>query len=295
MQYFQQAIVKDPNYALAYVGIADSFGILGVYGFMQPSQAYGQAKTAAEKALTLDPGLAEAYASLGWIAMWYDWNWSAAESLFLKAIQMRPDYSSAYLWYGNLLLAFGRFDEALTQMRKAAALEPVEPAPAVHVGWSLHMGRRYDEAIEELRKVIASDPTFSLAYVWQTLNFFAKKMWNEAIPIARKFVELTLESNIGLGTLGLVYGAAGWKDEAFGILERMDQLSKERYVGHLFRGFVWIGIGDKKMALRCLEQACMERESMMVALGRWCVFDSLRAEREFQVLLEKMNLGILQR
>jgi tetratricopeptide (TPR) repeat protein len=290
MRYFQKAVEKDPDYALAYVGLADSFGILGVYGFMPPHQAYGRARAATEKAIALDPGLAEANASLAWITMWYDWDWMKAEGLFLKTIQMKPDYGPAHLWYGNLLLALGRFDESVEQMRRGAALEPMEPAPLVHVGWSLHMGRRYDEAIEVLRRVIASDPAFSMAYVWQALNFFAKEMWDEAIPTARRFVELTLESNLGLGTLGLVYGAAGLKDDAFRILERMEQLSKERYVGHLFRGFVWIGIGDRNAALECLEKAYRERESMMVALGGWCVFDRLRLEPEFQALLRKMSL-----
>ncbi|MGA9751429.1 MAG: protein kinase [Acidobacteriota bacterium] len=290
LEYFQKAVEKDPDYALAHVGIADSLGILGVYGFMPPHQAYGRARAATEKAIALDPGLAEANASLAWITMWYDWDWTKAEGLFLKTIQMKPDYGPAHLWYGNLLLALGRFDESVEQMRKGAALEPMEPAPLVHIGWSLHMGRRYDEAIEVLRKVIACDPAFSMAYVWQALNFFAREMWDEAIPTARRFVELTLESNLGLGTLGLVYGAAGLKDEAFRILERMDQLSKERYVGHLFRGFVWIGIGDRNAALECLEKAYRERESLMAALGGWCVFDRLRSEPELQALLRKMSL-----
>ena len=118
LQYFQQAIEKDPGYALPYVGIADTFGILGVFGFMPPHQAYPRAKAAAKKALEIDPELAEVYASLGWIAMWYDWDWPAAESHFLKAIQMKPEYALAHMWYGNLLYCTGRFDESIREMQK---------------------------------------------------------------------------------------------------------------------------------------------------------------------------------
>ena len=134
LQYFQLAAEKDPSYALPHVGIADAFGILGVYGFMPPHQAYSRARAAANKALEIDPELAEVYASLGWIAMWYDRDWPAAESHFLKAIRMKPDYPEAHLWYGNLLTCTGRADESIREMRKGKELEPLEPAPPTHVG-----------------------------------------------------------------------------------------------------------------------------------------------------------------
>jgi TolB-like protein len=290
LQFFQQAIEKDPGYALPHVGIADTFGLLGCYSYMPPHQAYPRAKAAAKKALEIDPEMAEVYPSLGWIAMFYDWDWPAAEKHFLKAIQMKPDYPPAHMWCGNLLFSTGRFDESVREMREAEELEPLELAHPTHVGWALNFARRFDESIEELREVIASDPGFSLPYLWLSANFLAKKMWGEAIPASQKFVELTAGSVMGLSILGSAYGSAGMKDEAFKILERLDGLSKDRYVGSLWRAGVWLGLGEKDRALENLEKAYLERESTMAFLRVWPLLDSLRSEPRFQALLKKMNL-----
>ena len=290
LQYFQLAVEKDPGYALPHVGIADAFGILGAYGFMSPHLAYPRARAAANKALEIDPELAEVYPSLGWIAMWYDRDWPAAESHFLKGIQMKPDYPEAHMWYGNLLFATGRFDQSIREMRKAKELEPLEPAPPTHVGWALYFARRFDESIEEHRRVIAADPDFSLSYLWQPMSLLAKGLWGEAIAAAQKFVELSGESVIGLSILGSAYGLAGMKAEALKILERLDGLPKDRYVGSLFRALVWLGLGEKNKALENLEKAFPERESALGFIKVWPMLDSLRSEPRFQALLKKMNL-----
>jgi serine/threonine protein kinase len=290
LQYFQQAVEKDPGYALPHVGIADAYGILGVYAFMEPHQAYSRARAAANKALEIDPEIAEVHASLAWITMWYDRDWQAAEKLFLKAIQMKPDYPEAHMWYGNLLCCTTRFDDAVREMRKGAELEPLEPAPPTHVGWALYFARRFDESLEELRKVVSSDPEFSLPYMWLTYNFLAKKKWGEAIAAGQKFVELSGESVLALVNLGMAYGSAGMKDEALKILERLDGLPKDRYVAPIGGAMVWTGLGEKNKALENLEKAYEGRESSMAYLKVWPIFDSLRSEPRFQDLLKKMNL-----
>ena len=290
LQYFQQAIEKDPGYALAHVGIADSFGTLGLFGFVPPHQAYPRAKVAVKTALEIDPELAEAYTSLGWITMWYDWDWPAAERHFLKAIQKKPDYTLAHLWYGLSLSFTERFDEAIREMQVARELEPLEPINSTVVGWALYMARRFDESIGELRKVIESDPEFSLAYWYQSGNFIAKKMWGEAIATLQKLVLLSAESVLGLASLGGAYGWAGLKDEAFKILERLDELSKDRYVPSFHRAIVWLGLGEKNEALENLEKAYLERESLMACLKIWPFFDSVRSEPRFKELLHKMGL-----
>jgi len=291
LQYFQQAVEKDPGYALPHVGIADAYGILGVYGFLPPHPTYSRARAAANKALEIDPELAEVHASLGWIAMWYDRDWTEAERHFLKAIQMKPDYPEAHLWYGNLLSCTERFDQSIREMRKGQELEPLEPAPPTHVGWALYYARRFDESLEELRNVIAADPEFSLPYMWLAANFSTKKMWDEAIAAAQKFVELSGEAVMGVSILGMVYGFAGMKAEALKTLERLDGMSKDRYVGPFMRAMVWTGLGDKDKALENLEKAYEERESPMAWLKVWPVFDFLRSEPRFQAVLKKMNLG----
>jgi len=290
LQYFQLAVEKDPGYALPYLGIADTFASLGVFSFMPPQQAFSRAKATAKKALEIDPELAEAYASLGWITLWHDWDWRAAESYFLKAIQMNPDYAAAHQWYGNCLACTGRFDEAVREGQKACELEPLEPINPTQLGLELHAARRFDESIGEVRKVIESDPEFSVAYWIQSFNFLAKKMWGEAIAAAQKFVELTAESGIAVATLGLAYGSAGMKDEAYKTLERLDGLSKDRYVGSFSRAWVWQGLGEKNKALENLEKAYLERAPMMALLKVIPFIDSLRSEPRFQALLKKMNL-----
>ena len=288
LQYFQQAIEKDPGYALPYLGIADSFASLGVFSFMPPHQAFSRAKAAAKKALEIDPELAEAYASLGWITLWHDWDWRAAESHFLKAIRMKPDYAPAHQWYGNCLACTGRFDESVREGQKACELEHLEPINPTQLGLELYVTRRFDESIEKVRKVIESDPEFFVAYWIQSMNFMAKKMWAEAIATAQKFVELTAESGIAVATLGLAYGSAGMKDEALKILERLDGMSKDRYVGSLSRAWVWLGLGEKNKALENLEKAYQEREPMMALLKVAPLFDSLRSEPRFHALLKHL-------
>ena len=290
LQYFQQAVALDPGYALPHVGIADAFGILGIFAYMPPHQAYAQARAAANKALEIDPELAEVYPSLGWIAMWYDRDWPAAEGLFQKAIRLKPDYAPAHLWYGNLLYCLGRFDESIREMKKAQELEPLEPAPPTHVGWALYYARRFDESIEVLQGVVASDPEFTLSYMWLSMNFVAKEKWGEAIAAGRKFVELTAGAVIGLCMLGLAYGSAGMKDEALRILEQIEGLKKERYVGPIFRAIVWSGLGEKDKALEYLERSYAEKDSALALIKVWPIFDNLRSEPRFQALLKKMNL-----
>jgi TolB-like protein/Tfp pilus assembly protein PilF len=290
LQYFQQAIEKDPGYALPYAGIADTFGIIGNFGFLPPHQAYSQAKAAAKRALEIDPEVAEAYTSLGWISTMYDWDWPVAQSHFLKAIQMKPQYALAHHWYGVYLSFMGRFNESIREMQKACELEPLEPANPAHLGVALYLARRFDESMGELRKVMESDPEYWLAHWYYSANLVARKMWGEAIATLQKVVELTTGSALALSTLGFAYGSAGMKNEASKILERLDALSKDRYVGSLWKAFVWLGLGENSKALENLEKAYAERESLLACLKVWPFLDSLRSEARFQALLKKMNL-----
>ena len=158
LEFFQKAIEKDPLYALAYVGIADSYGSLGIFSFIHPKEAYPRAKAAAKKALEIDPKLGEAYASLGWISMLYDWDWQTAEKEFRHAIKINPDYTPTHLYYSMYLDITGRFDESIDEMKKAQELSPLEPLVNARSGLSLYIARRYKEAFEQNRKVITNDP-----------------------------------------------------------------------------------------------------------------------------------------
>jgi TolB-like protein/Tfp pilus assembly protein PilF len=290
LMLFQQAVEKDPLYALAYVGIADSFGVLGLFSFIRPDEAYPRAKAAAEKALEIDPELAEAHASLGWISMHYDWDWQAAEKEFRRAIKTNPDYAPAHLWYGMCLGITGRFDVSIDEMKKAQELGPLEPLINAMLGWSLYMARRFEESIEQNRKVIEMEPNFSIVYWYQIGNLAAMKMWDEAIQCAQKVVQLSGGAAFALGALGFAYGSAGMRDQALNALERLNDLAKVRYASPFHRASVYVGLGEKDKAFENLEKAYTDRESMMAYLGTWPFFDSVRLEPRFKVLLKKMNL-----
>jgi len=287
---FQQAIARDPLYALAYVGIADSFGSLGLFSFIPPKEAYPRAKAAAKRALEIGPELGEAYASLGWISMLYDWDWQTAEKHYVHAIELNPYYAPAHLWYGMCLPITGRFDESIREMKKAQELDPLETLTNAMLGWSLYLARRFDEAIDHNRKVIDMDPDFSIIYWYQAGCCSAKKMWDEALKCAQKAVQLSGGAPFLLAALGFVYGSAGMRDEALKVLERLIALSKNRYVSPLHIAKVEIGLGEKDQALENLEKAYTNRESMLVYIGSWTFFDSVRSEPRFQALLKKMNL-----
>jgi len=290
LEFFQQAIARDPLYALAYVGIADTFGSLGIFSFIRPKEAYPRAKAAAKKALEIDPELGEAYASLGWISMLYDWDWQTAEKQYQNAIKLNPYYAPARLYYSMCLDITRRFDESLDEMKKALELDPLEPLVNARLGLSLYLARRYEEALEHNRKVIRMDPSFSIVYWYHAGTCTAKKLWDEAIASSQKHVQLSGGAAFALSFLGFVYGSAGMKDEAINVLERLIALSKERYVSPFDIALVYVGLGKKDQALENLEKAYTDRASLMAYLGTWPVFDSVRSEPRFKALLKKMNL-----
>jgi len=290
LEFFQQAIARDPLYALAYVGIADSFGSLGLFSFVRPKEAYPQAKAAAKKALEIDPELGEAYASLGWISLLYDWDWQTAEKEFRHAIKLNPYYAPARLYYSMCLDITGRFDESIGEMKKAQELDPLEPLVNARLGLSLYLARRYEEAYEQNRKVISLDPNFSIVYWYHAMICAIKKLWDEAIASSQKHVQLSEGAAFALATLGLVYGLAGIRDEALNALEQLIALSRERYSSPLQIAWVYVGLDKKDQALENLEKAYTDRESLMAYLGTWPIFDSMRSEPRFKALLKKMNL-----
>ncbi|MBM3312517.1 MAG: tetratricopeptide repeat protein, partial [Candidatus Aminicenantes bacterium] len=291
LQFFQQAVEKDPGYALPYVGIADAFNILGVFAFLPPHLAFARARAAANRAFDLDPTLGEVQASLGWIAMWYDRDWAAAEGYFLKAIELKPDYPEAHMWYGNLLYCTGKFDGAIREMRRGAELEPEEPAPLAQVAWALYFARRHEESIAVLQDIIASDPGFVMSYFYLALNYSAKGMWGEATAAAGTYNELTGEPVMGLTVLANGYANSGRPGEARTVLERLERSSKERYVGPLYLAMIHEALGERDKALDLFEKAYEEKESTLAFMKVWPVLDPLRAEPRFQAVLAKMGLA----
>jgi TolB-like protein/Flp pilus assembly protein TadD len=288
--FFQQAIEKDPLYALAYIGIADSYCAMGIFSYISPAEAYSKAKAAVKKALEIDPELAEAHASLGWIKMFYDWDWKGAESEFLQAIRLYPDYAPAHIWYGMFLTIKGRFDESLREMKKAQELEPLESLYNTMVGWSYYMARRFDDTIEILQKVIDTDPNFMIAYWYLAGSYLGIHRLDDAIIAAQKLVRLSGGALFALASLGVAYSSAGMKQEMLNVLKQMQEVSKHHYQSPHNMALAQLGTGDQDKLLDYLEQAYSERESMMVFLAVTPIFDNVRNEPRYQELLRKMGL-----
>ncbi len=289
IEFFQQAIEKDPHYALAYTGIADSYSLLGHYGFLPPREASPKAKAAAEKALEIDDKLAEAHASMGRIRLHFDWDWNAAEEELKKAIELNPNYPTALEWYSLYLMIMGRFDEAVKQAKHALEMDPLSLIINAVLGGTYYFAGREDEAMEQFRKTVEIDPNFSLTYLFQAGALSAQDKLEESVESLKRLVFLTAGSPFALGYLGGGLAMMNEKEEALKLLDQLNELSKKRYVSPFYIAMVNFGLGDKKKLFEYLEKACEARESFLAFINTWPLFDSLRSEPRFKALLKKMG------
>ncbi len=289
IEFFQQAIDKDPTYALAYTGIADSYSLLGHYGFLPPREACPKAKEAAEKALEIDDKLAEAHTSLGRIKMHYDWDWDAAERELKKALELKPNYSTAQEWYSLYLMIMGRFDEAIKVAKQALELHPLSLIINAVLGGIYYFAGKNDEAIEQFQKTIEIDSKFSLTYLFQSGALAAQNRVEEAIESLKKLVFITAGSPFAMGYLGAGFAVAGQKDEAHKMLDQLNELSKKKYISPFYIAMIYVGLGDKDKLFEYLEKACEEKESFLAFINTWPLFDSLRSEPKFKAILKKMG------
>lgn len=290
IEYFQKAIEKDSIFVLAYAGIADCLCVMGLYDWIPPKEAYPNAKAATLRALEIDNTLPEAHASLGWIKMFYDWDWAAAEKAFKRAIELNPNYATAHEWYATFLAPMGRFDEAISELKKAQELDPLSLIIHAIGGYVYSFAGLVDKAIECCHKTIEMDPNFMLAYFFLGNAYSWNSLWKEAISAFQKLAALSGDSPLALGFLGFAYGMGGQKAEAQKILDRLNRLSKDGDAFPFFKLTVHIGLGDRVQALEWLEKAYDEKESMLAFIKFWPLFDSLRQESRFKALLKKMRL-----
>jgi TolB-like protein/Tfp pilus assembly protein PilF len=286
VQYFQQAITKDPSYAAAYAGLADAQSIMGLWGLVPPEEGCGKAKGLALQALEMDGSLAEAHTSFAWATMHYDYDFLAAEREFERSIELNPRYASAHHWFGLFLGTMGRYEEGYTELQRALRLDP--HWSNIHFGlafvyWS---GRRYDQAISRCEKALELDPNSVQALVWLGLSYTASLMCEPAIAVLRKAVEVSQGAPCAVVCLGEAYAAARRCEEAQKILQ---ELSKQRHAPAYFVGRIYAALGEKDEAFRWLEAAYRERGEWLVLLKVDPRFDSLRSDPRFQDLLRRMN------
>lgn len=291
INHFQNAIKEDPNFAQAYVGLADCYNALGAVqvGAMPPLDARDRAEEAATKALQLDPSLAEAYGALGYVKL-FNWNWTAAEQDFKRAIALNQNYANAHNFYASYLMSHGRLDESIAASNRARELDPFSLSISAQRGFLLENARRYDEAIEQLRAVIRMDPDHYQTYWILGHTYAANGQHQEAIAAAEKAVELSERTPGALGILGLAYGLADRKADANKILDELLKLNESRYVTPAALVNVYIGLGDKERAFAWLEKAYQEKSNFVTFLKVFPIIDPLRSDPRFVDLVRRMGL-----
>jgi len=290
IDYFRQAISKDPAYAAAYAGLADSYALSGGFNMIPVDQAMPRAQAAAEKALELDSNLAEAHASLGVIAPFSNWNWADAERNYQRAIELNPNYATAHHWYAEgYLMPVGRADEAIAEIRKAQELDPLSAVIATDLGKELYFVRRYDDALVELRRALELDPNFTSAHNWISDTLLEKRMYNEAIAELEKTKPFR-EERVYIRQTAYLYARMGRNAQARAALAKSLQLSKGKQISSGAVALTYAALGDKDESFLWLEKACTERSSFMTSLKYWSVFDPLRSDPRFADLLRRVGL-----
>jgi serine/threonine-protein kinase len=291
LECFEQAIARDPGYALAYAGAADSFAILGFYCLLPPTEAFPRARAAAHRGLAIDLGLAEAHPALAYVAMYHDWDWSAAEREFRTAIALNPGYATAHQWYGNFLSVMGRADESLAEFSHAIALDPLSPLKLAALGWSYYFIRSYERAIAECRRALQLDGELVVAHCWLGQSLEAKGDSQGAVAAFEEGARQSNRSPWTLGFLGHGYVGVGRHSDARRVLEELLALRATRYVSGYDIALVHVGLGDADAALTWLEQAETDRAHQLAFLKVEPRLDPLRDSPRFLALLARMNLA----
>ncbi|MBA2731692.1 MAG: protein kinase [Acidobacteria bacterium] len=291
IEYYQQAIEKDPNYALAFVGLAQSYIRLGhVWGFLPPRETFPKAKAAITKALEIDETLADAHTALADYYLSYEWNWLEAEREVKLAIELNANDSAAHWIYGSYLQIMGRFDEAITERKLTRELDPLSPTTTANIGYPYYYARQYNQAIEYYRKALELDPNYAWSYLWIGQAYVEKGMYEEAITEINKAITLSESSTRMTATLGYAYAVAGKRDEAQKVIVELQEQSKRRYVPPYFIAVVYSGLGEKEQAFEWLEKAYQERHPYLTLLKVEPVFDKLRSDPRFADLIRRVGL-----
>ena len=289
---FDDAIERDPGYAVAYAGKADAYVTLGTYGALPPADVIPRAKRALQQALEIDDALAEAYACRGCVRSVFDWSWAEAERDFLRAIELNPSYPTAHHWYAiNHLVPRGRFEDADVALRRARDLDPLALAIRMSLGMKSYFAGRYDEAADELSRTIQLDTHFGMAHAFLGASYLEQGRYHEAraeIDVALRLCGGTPEI---LASLGYLHGRSGDRVTARQILDGLTRLSADRYVSPGRLAQVHVGLGERDEALTRLEEAAVEHAADMAWLGVRPVFASLSDEPRFVALLNKMGLA----
>ncbi len=288
-ELYRQAIEKDPNYALAYSGLAETYVLFSSYDVAPANDSMPQAKAAALRALEIDDSLAEAHTALGFYLSNYEWDRDGSEKEYRRAVELKPNYATAHHWLGADLSNVKRFDDSLIEYKRAEELDPLSPIIGTNLGDMLVYARRYDEAIAQYKRTLVRNPNFPYAHLALARAYATKGMYPEAIAEARTSIELNSGSS-AKGFLGLWLAKSGKREETVKLLGELKQESTRNYVQSLTFALIYLALGDKEEALNHLEKHMWSRAETASSYAVEPELDELRSEPRFKEMLKRMNL-----
>jgi serine/threonine protein kinase/Tfp pilus assembly protein PilF len=291
IEYFQQAIEKDKTYAFPYVGMADTYSILGWWSLHAPREAFIKAKDSVKKAVQIDDQLGEAHVSLGFIHTFFDWDWNAAEREYKRALELNPEYAIGHIWYAIYLSAMSRFDEAIVHAKRGLELDHLSPLMNMIMGLVYYYTNRREEAVPHLLNSIELDADYPLAHNFLADIYLAEQLYDNAIAEYQAALSITENMVYALGGLGASYALAGQTDEAVNILHQLDKLKENQYISQFSRASIHMGLGNRDKTLEHLVGAYQNRESQIALLNVIPTFKALNDEKKYIELLERVGFA----
>jgi eukaryotic-like serine/threonine-protein kinase len=288
LEYFRGAIDIDPAWASAYVGLADTYNVMGFYGTLPPGDTFPKAKAAASTALKIDSRLAEAYSDLGYVQHYHEWDWEASERSFRKALELNDGNAYIHLFYMNLLTATGRVEESFHEIGRAYELDPLSMIIGTARGWARYYARQLDPALAYIREIVDLEPDFSTAHAWMAAVHDAREEYDLALAAASRAAELTNRGPWSLTSMARAYAGMGRREDAEAVLTEMRELAGRRYVSPYDLALVLTGLGHRDQAIEQLERAHANRANMLVLLRVEPRWDPLRDDPRFQDIERRM-------
>ena len=292
ISFYNQAIEKDPTYALAYSGLSDSYALIGIYGYLPAKDVWPKAKAAALKALEIDPDMAEAHNALGAVESSYEWNWAKAEKSFQHSIALNPNYATAHQWYAGQLRILGQFEDALREIHKAQEIDPLSLQISTDVGRLHYNAREYDLAVQEYQKVLELDPYFYPAHLWLGLALLEKRDFALAIESLQTALALSGNFAAVAAILGYAFGIFGKRTEAQKIMKELKSRAKNEYISAAYFAWVHVGLNDLDAAFQYFDKAFEERSWWIVYLKIWSSPEQMTKDARYTKLLKKIGLSV---
>ena len=290
--YFERTIEEQPELALGYAGLAETYVQLGTYEFLPPEVAYPKAKAAATGALQRDDALPEAHVALANVMYSFDWDWEGVEREAKRAIELNPNYAWAHKTYGDYLAVMGRTEEAIAEYKRADDLDPLSVTINSSMDWCYYAARRYDEAIDQSRGMLEVDPNSDRAHAWLGLTYLQKKQFDEAIVEIQKAIAVSGGSTEHMASLGYAYALTGRREEAQRVIDQLNELAPTKYVAPIGIAYIYVGLGDTNQAFAWMERGYHERDGWINSLKVDPRLDPLRSDPRFHDLIARVGLPL---